>query len=164
LPFTMLVAIDKTLACFHFEPFGFGLEQPLILYTKKVPVGEVIRYLTALESEAVTKQVESLKGQALELEGDIIPIKDLAQRYGMGQDTVRASMKDPEYVVFKEVMVKKVLLQNLKENLAAVEKYGEAREIIEKTGLTNADEVLAHLGFTVKWKGLNVEEARVESK
>jgi predicted nuclease of restriction endonuclease-like RecB superfamily len=164
LSFTMLVAIDKSLACFNFDPFGFGLEQPLILYSKKVPVGEVIRYLTALEREAVTKQVESLKEQAIELEGDIIQIKDLAKRYGMSQDTVRASMKDQEYVVFKEVFVKKKLLQNVKEKLVAVEKYVEARSIIEAAGLRNADEVLAHLGFSVQWKGLDVEEARVESK
>jgi len=155
LPFTMLVAIDKNLACFNFEPFGFGLEQPLILYTKKVPVGEVIRYLTALEEEAVTKQVAALKEQAIELEGDIIPIKDLAKRYGMSQDTVRASMKDQEYVMFKDALVKKELLSTIKEKLAGVEKYVEAREIIEKTGLTNADEILAHLGFRVQWKGLD---------
>jgi hypothetical protein len=37
----------------------------------------------------------------------------------------------------------------------------EARSIIEEAGLRNADEVLAHLGFTVKWMGLNVEEARI---
>jgi predicted nuclease of restriction endonuclease-like RecB superfamily len=161
LPFSMLVAIDKSLACFNFEPFGFGLEQPLILYSKKVPIGEVVRYLTALESEVVTKQVESLKGQELELEGDIVPIKDLAQRYGMSQDTVRASMKDREYVVFKEVFVKKMLLQTVKEKLVAVEKYVEARSIIEEAGLRNADEVLAHLGFTVKWRGLDPTEARI---
>jgi hypothetical protein len=161
LPFTMLVAIDKSLACFNFDPFGFGLEQPLILYSKKVPVGEVIRYLTALESEAVTKQVESLKEQAIELKEDIILIKNLAQRYGMGQDTVRASMKDPEYVVFKEIIVKKELLQKLKEKLVAVEKYVEARNIIEEAGLRNADEVLAHFGFRVQWKGLDPGAATI---
>lgn len=163
LPFTMLVAIDKTLACFNFEPFGFGLEQPLILYSKKVPVGEVVRYLTAREREAVTKQVASLQEQVMELTGDIIPIKDLAQRHGMSQDTVRASMTDPEYVVFKAVLVRKTLLQEVKEKLVTVEKYVEARSIIEAVGLTNADEVLAHLGYKVKWKGLDVDEATLVS-
>jgi len=161
LPFTMLVAIDKSLACFNFEPFGFGLEQPLILYSKKVPVGEVVQYLTALEREAVTKQVASLKEQAIELTGDIIPIKDLAKRYGMGQDTVRASMKDPEYVVFKEVFAKQKLLRKVKEKLVAVEKYVEARNIIEEAGLRNADEVLAHFGFRVQWKGLDPGAATI---
>jgi hypothetical protein len=42
-----------------------------------------------------------------------------------------------------------------------VEKYGEAREIIEDFGLPYADEVLATLGFTGKWKGLDVNEARI---
>lgn len=43
----------------------------------------------------------------------------------------------------------------------STEKYGEARKIIEQAGLTNADEVLAHLGFTVTWNGLDVEEATI---
>jgi hypothetical protein len=51
-----------------------------------------------------------------------------------------------------------VLLAEFK---VALKKYVEARGIIEAAGLTNADEVLAHLGFTVKWKGLDVEEARI---
>jgi hypothetical protein len=161
LPFTMLVAIDKNLACFNFDPFGFGLEQPLILYSKKVPVGEVIRYLTALEREAVTKQVASLKGTAIELEGNIIQILDMAKRYGMSQDAVRACVKDLEYVVLKEVVVRKELLSTIKEKIAGVEKYAEARRIIEEAGLTNADEVLVQLGYKVKWKGLDLEEATI---
>ncbi|MBK5191175.1 MAG: hypothetical protein JJE19_06750 [Methanosarcinales archaeon] len=43
----------------------------------------------------------------------------------------------------------------------AFERYVEAREIIERAGLSNADEILAHLGFIVKWKGLDVNEARI---
>jgi predicted nuclease of restriction endonuclease-like RecB superfamily len=161
LPFTMLVAINKNLACFNAEPFGFGVDQPLILYTKKVPVGEVIRYLTTLEQEAIAKQVESLTDREIELEGDIIQITDLANRCGMSQDAVRKCVKDPEYVVFKEAIVKKELLSAIKEKLLGVEKYVEAREIIKSAGLPNADEVLAYLGYTVTWKGLDVNAARI---
>jgi predicted nuclease of restriction endonuclease-like RecB superfamily len=161
LPFTMLVAINKNLACCNAEPFGFGVDQPLILYTKRVPVGEVVRYLTALEQEAITKQVARLKETQIELEGDIIPLAELARGYGMSQEAVRKCVKDPEYVVFKDTVVRKELLKQLKEKLLGVEKYVEARAIIEKTGLTNADEVLAHLGYKVTWKGLDVNEARI---
>jgi predicted nuclease of restriction endonuclease-like RecB superfamily len=163
LPFTMLVAINKNLACFNAEPFGSEVDQPLILYTKKVPVGDVIRYLTALEKEAVTKQVAQLKETEIVLEGDIIPIKELAHKYGMSQDAVRACVKDQEYVVFKEVIVKKELLSAVMEKLLGVEKYVDAREIIEAAELSNADEVLAYLGFTVTWRGLDVNEARIKS-
>ena len=161
LPFTMLVAINKNLACFNAEPFGFGVDQPLILYTKKVPVGEVVRYLTALEHEAIAKQVESLTDQHITLEGDIISLIELAREYRMSQEAVRECVKDPGYVVFKDTVVRKELLEQLKRNLIAVEKYVEARAIIEKAGLTNADEVLAHLGYKVTWKGLDMNEARI---
>ena len=162
LPFTMLVAINKNLACFNVEPFGFGVDKPLILYTKKVPVGDVVRYLTALEHKAVAKQLESLTDQHISLRGDIIPLAELAREYGTSQEAVRECVKDPAYVIFKDTVVRRELLEQLKWNLSAVDKYVEARAIIEKTGLTNADEVLAHLGYKVTWKGLDVNEARIE--
>ena len=37
----------------------------------------------------------------------------------------------------------------------------EARRAIEATGLSNAGEILAHLRYKVKWKGLDVNEARI---
>jgi predicted nuclease of restriction endonuclease-like RecB superfamily len=162
LPFTMLVAIDKSLACFNAEPFGFGgIDQPLIQFKKKVPIGDVVRYLTTIEQEAVRKQVEELKETEIALDCDIIPIAELARECKMSQDAVRTCVNDPDYVVFKEVIVNKVLLSTIKENLQGVEKYLQAREIIVDYKLTNADEVLAHLGYKVKWKGLDPNEARI---
>jgi predicted nuclease of restriction endonuclease-like RecB superfamily len=161
LPITVLVAIDKNLACFTAAHFDLGLDQPVILYSKKVPIGPVVRYLAAIERAAITKQVERLKETEIELEGVIIPIKEIAQKYKMSQDAVRVSLKNPDYVVFKEVVVRKELLSKIKEVLVAVEKYVEAREIIKQAGLPNADEVLAHLGFRVQWKGLDVNEATI---
>lgn len=161
LPFTMLVAIDKSLACFNAGKFDLNLDQPVIQFGKKVPVGDVIRYLTTLEQEAVTKQVEELKETEIVLEGDIIPIAELARGYKMSQEALKKCVKNPEYVVFKAVIVKKELLKQIKEKLRGVEQYVAAREIIEETGLTNADEILAYLGFTVQWKGLDVNEATI---
>jgi predicted nuclease of restriction endonuclease-like RecB superfamily len=161
LPITVLVAIDKNLACFNAAQFDLGLDQPVILYSKKVPIGDVVRYLANIEREAITKQVERLKETQMELEGDIIPIKKIAHKYGMSQEAIRTSVKHPNYVVFKEVIVRKELLSQIKEKLVAVEKYVEARKTIGDAGLPNADEVLAHLGFKVQWKGLDVNEARI---
>ena len=43
----------------------------------------------------------------------------------------------------------------------SVERYVEARKAIEDCGLTNADEVLAYLGFKVLWKGLSPSAATI---
>jgi len=161
LPFNILVAIDKNLACFNAAQFDLGLDQPVIQYSKKVPIGPVVRYLAEIERVAITKQVERLKEREIELEGAIIPIKEIAQKYKMSQDAVRATVKHPAYVVFKDCIVKKELLSKIKEKLTAVERYVEARDIIEEKGLKNADGVLAHLGFRVQWKGLDVNEAMI---
>jgi len=161
LPFTMLVAIDKNLACFNAAQFDLGLDQPVILYSKKVPIGDVVRYLAEIEQEAITKQVEQLKETEIELEGDITPIKEIARRYSMSKEAVRACLKHPDYVVFKDIIVRKELLREVKERLRSIQKYVEARRAIEAMGLSNADEVLAHLGFTVQWKGLDVSAATI---
>jgi len=70
-------------------------------------------------------------------------------------------VNDPEYVVFKEVIVRKELLGEVKEKLLSIKSYVEARSAIEAMRLSNADEVLTHLGFAVKWKGLDVNAATI---
>ncbi|HUV79763.1 MAG TPA: DUF790 family protein [Candidatus Bathyarchaeia archaeon] len=159
LPFTMLVAIDRNLACFNAAQFGFGLDQPVIQFSKKVPIGDVVRYLAKIESVAIEKQVESLKGTQIELEGDVIHISDIAMRCSTSKEAVRACLKHLDYVVFKEVVVKKELLGKVKEKLLSIHKYVEARRATEDMGLSNADEVLAYLGFKVHWKGLDPSAA-----
>lgn len=164
MPFNMLVAIDKNLACFNSANFELGLDQPVILFSRKVLVGEVVRYLAKVESEEIRREVERLKGMLIELEGDIVSIKDIAMRYNVGKEAVRVCLNNPEYVVFKEVVVKKELLNEVKEKLVSIniKSYVEARKTIEDIGLSNPDEVLAHLGFTVKWKGLDPSAASIE--
>jgi 16S rRNA G966 N2-methylase RsmD len=159
-----VVAIDKNPACFNSANFELGLDQPVILFTRKVLVGDVVRYLAKVESEEIRREVERLKGMRIEIEGDIVSIKDIAMRCNVGKEVVRACLDDPEYVVFKEIVVKKELLNEVKDKLASknIKLYVEARRIIEDIGLSNPDEVLAHLGFMVKWKGLDMGAASIE--
>jgi hypothetical protein len=49
----------------------------------------------------------------------------------------------------------------VKEKLASIKLYVETRRAIENIDLPNPDEVLAELGFTVKWRRLDVEEATI---
>ena len=70
-------------------------------------------------------------------------------------------MKHPDYVVFKEFVVNKELLRGGKDKLSSIRLYVEARRVIEEVGLSNPDELLAYLEFTVQWKGLDVDEARI---
>jgi predicted nuclease of restriction endonuclease-like RecB superfamily len=162
MPVNIIVAIDKTLACFNALNFDLDLDQQVILFSGKVPVGDVVRFLAKIEEREIEKQVENFKGTRIELEGDVIPIKEIAMRYGIGTDAVRACLDDPGYVSFKEVVVKKELLQEVKEKLVSVRSYLEARAIIEGKGLPNPDEVLAELGFTVNWKGLDPNAATIK--
>jgi predicted nuclease of restriction endonuclease-like RecB superfamily len=164
VPFNILVAIDKNLACFNSAQFDLGLNQPVILFSRKVPVGEVLKYLANIEREEIKREVERLTEMRIELEGDLILIKDIAMRYNVGKEAARACLNHPEYVVFKEVVVKKELLNEVKDKLVSknIQLYVEARRIIEDMGLSNPDEVLAELGFKVKWIGLDMGAASIE--
>ena len=163
-PFNILVAIDNNLACFNLLNFDLDLNHPTIIFTRKVPIGEVVRYLDKIENEEVNKQIERLKGTKIELKGDIISIKGIAMRYNVGKEALRACLNNPSYVVFKEIVVKRELLNEVKDKLASVRLYVEARRTIEDIGLLNPDEVLAKLGFKVKWKGLDANAATIELK
>jgi hypothetical protein len=59
-------------------------------------------------------------------------------------------------------VVKKELLREIRDKLSSIQLYVEARRIIEDNGLSNPDEVLAELGFKVKWKGLDIGAASIE--
>ena len=85
-------------------------------------------------------------------------------RYNVGKEALRACLNNPSYVVFKEIVVKRELLNEVKDKLASVRLYVEARRTIEDIGLLNPDEVLAKLGFKVKWKGLDANAATIELK
>jgi predicted nuclease of restriction endonuclease-like RecB superfamily len=164
LPFHILVAIDKNLACFNSANFELDLNQPMILYTKKVPVAEVVKYLAKIEENDIKRQVERMKGTRIALESDMIYIKDIAMRYDVSKEAVRTCLDNPDYVVFKEVVVKKELLDEVKDKLVStnIKSYVEARKIIGNNGLSNPDEILAKLGFKVKWKGLDPGAASIE--
>ena len=150
----ILLAVDKNLACSGFK------EQLVILFNKRVPVGEVLRYLTGIEEKEIEKQKEKLKGVKIELEGDIIPIKDIAEKYGVSREAL--DLNNPDYVVFKDVVVRKEVLNKVKDKLLT-NSYLEAREIIKSEGLPNPDEVLFKLGFKIKWKGLDPSAAAIEA-
>lgn len=64
-------------------------------------------------------------------------------------------------MAFKEAIVKKELLRELKDKLSSIKPYVEARRVIEEVELSNPDEVLAYLGFTVQWKGLDISAATI---
>ena len=162
MPFKILVAIDKNLACFNSAQFDLGLDHPVILFSRKVPVGEVLRYLAKVEGEEIKREVGKLKEMRIEVEGDIIPFKDIAMRYNVGKEAVRICLNNPDYVVFKEMMVKKNLLREVRGKLVSIKSYVEARRTIIDIGLPNPDEVLAELGFRVKWKGLDMGAASIE--
>ena len=50
----------------------------------------------------------------------------------------------------------------MKEKLAYIKIYVEARRAIEDIDLPNPDEVLAELEFKVKWKGLDMGATSIE--
>ena len=63
-------------------------------------------------------------------------------RYDVGKEAVRACLNLPDYVVFKEIVVKKELLDKVKDKLVSIPSYVEARRVIEDIGLPNPDEGL----------------------
>ncbi len=160
LPFDIIVAIDRDLAC---SALHDNMPDTVIEYSRKVPVGAVLRYLEDREREEIERQVKHLNKLPLKLDTgtEIVRIGDIASQYGVSKEAIRevcAAHKD--YVVFKEVLVKRELLNGLKERMRAISSYVEARKLIEAMGLP-PDDVLAKLGFKVVWRGLDIEAATV---
>ncbi len=165
LPFDIIVAIDRNLACSTLR--DDVVHGTVIEYSRKVPVIAVVRYLEKIERAEIERQVKRMKEVPLKFDTgvEIVRIGDIAERYGVSKEVIRAvceSHKEiiEDYIVFKDVLVKRDLLERLRERMRTISSYVDARELIEAMGLP-ADDVLSELGFKVVWKGLDIEAATI---
>jgi hypothetical protein len=82
---------------------------------------------------------------------DVIPIKELAAKYNVSEQTLRKNLKEfPGYVLLRNYYVREDLLEKLsKEDFTGM----SLQDLVSKYGEFIAD-VLERLGYKVKWKSI----------
>lgn len=141
-----------------------GITENVILFDRKIPLKEVLDRLKAWDEEKVAAGVEKLKTAGLVPKGDIVGLESIASKTGIGVDAVRRYIEEngvQGYMLAGDELVSDSLLDKVRKTLPGKMPYSEASAKIRSMGVTAADPVLKILGYTVKWSGLDPDDAMV---
>ncbi len=156
----LIVLASTRSACDAFK----SIMDNVILFDRKVPLKEVLDRLRAWDEDKIAEGVARLKDTGLPLEGDIVRIADIAVKTGINADAVRRYLEEakvPGYALAGDELLSADLFDALRRSMAGNMRYSEASGIIRSKGVTAADPVLKLLGYTVRWSGLDPEDAMV---
>jgi hypothetical protein len=156
----LMVLASTKMACDAFK----SVTENVILFDRKIPLKEVLDRLRVWDEEKVSEGVSRLKAAGLPLEGDVIRIDDLSAKTGISTETVRRYLEDnamPGYMLAGNELLSSNVLEALKRSMPGTMRYAEASALVRSKGVTAVDPVLKLLGYTVKWSGLDPEDAVV---
>ncbi len=124
-------------------------ESKLILFSDKLPYTAILREIGRM-----------LKGN-VEVKGDVINLRELADKHGVSIKDVLKSVPE-NYVVAGSWAIRDEVFEELKREIESAnpKKLGDVKEILRSFGVGN--DVLAHLGYRVKWMGLAEDDAIIE--
>lgn len=159
---SILLLIDRKLGCSGSE---FKTDN-LIFYDKKVPQLEIIKVLRKYEEKQLVDEIAKLKDIEISLDGaaGVISIDEVAGRYGVSAQAIKEVTKDQsraEYLLLGDQLVSNQILKAIQDELKNVKKHNEALEIIKRHGIKAHSQVLAFLGYKVRWSGLDPENAEI---
>ncbi len=144
----------------------------LIYYRDKIPLAPILRYLETKFEDIKSKEIKLLEGLPIRFTEPVVAFREFAARIGVSAEAARAflAVNPPSgYVVMADILVsKEKLLQiggRIKEAISQSGKLPlkEAARIIEEEGVDDSSNVLAALGYRIRWRGIDSEQAEVLS-
>lgn len=163
----MLAAVDENLACAKLR----RMKGPVIYYAKDVPVKPILDHLHMREDEIFEGEAELLKSRGeLNLKGEIVSVEEIAKEQTVTVDAARqfAENSKPEgYRKIGDYFISEAKLKELADkinSLGEAATFTEAAGIIEAEGLSNPQQILEALGYTVEWFGLTPEMSKIRRK
>ncbi|BAI61831.1 conserved hypothetical protein [Methanocella paludicola SANAE] len=139
-----------------------GITENVILFDRKIPLKEVLDRLKVWDERKVADGVAKLDASGLSPEGDIVRLEDIVSKTGIGADAVRRYIEErgvAGYTLAGDELLSDGLLRSIRTSLSAKMPYSQASAQIRSKSVTAVDPVLNILGYTVKWSGLDPENA-----
>ena len=159
---SLILLVNRNLACTGSE---FQAEN-LLFYDRKIPHLEIIKILRRYEEKQQAEEIAKLRGIEISFDSDasVISLDEIAKRYGVGLEALREVIKGqnkPGYSLLGDQLVSNQILNTIRVELNGVKKHDEALKIFERYGIRAHSQVLAFLGYKVKWSGLDPENAEI---
>jgi len=155
----IILLVDKNLACSGSE---FNTDN-LIFYDGKIPYLDILKILRKYEEKQVTEDVERLKNLEIALEGSVINLGEIARKYAVSLDAIKADIKQNNrngYLLIGDQLIDNQTLKAVQGELNGVKKHNEALIIFGNYGI-KSQQIFDILGYKVKWNGLDPENAEI---
>jgi len=159
---SLILLVNRNLSCTGSE---FQAEN-LLFYDRKIPYLEMIKILRRYEEKQQAEEIAKLRGIEISFGSDasVISLDEIARRYGVGLEALREVIKGqnrPDYSLLGDQLVSKQVLETIQGDLKGVKRHNDAIKIFERYGIRAHSQVLALLGYKVKWSGLDPENAEI---
>jgi hypothetical protein len=166
----MIVAANRDLACQKLEKIGEKLN--VIYYKQKIPLRPILTHLKVREKSLVREQTGRLRIEALSIQKPVVEAKELAEKLGVLEDTVREFLmerKVPGYSRLGDMLVKETKLKEIQERLENRLNQGElnlieASRIVEDAGGMRSANILEALDYNIEWHGIDPQSTKIRRK
>ena len=166
----MLLLVNEALACEKLSALEKRPQLDLIYYCDKISLAPILRYLETQFEQVKSKEIKALESLPIKFTEPVIGFGEFANRIGVSTEAARAFMvvhSPPGYVVLADILVSNEKLQQIGDKIrVAISQSGnlhlkEAAKIIEEEGIVDSVNVLATLGYRIRWRGIDSQQAEV---
>jgi predicted nuclease of restriction endonuclease-like RecB superfamily len=163
----MIVAANNELACQKLDKIGEKLN--LIYYKRRIPLKPILDHLRVREKQLVKEQIERLRIKSFNFQKPVVEPKELAEMLGVLEDAMKEILMErefPGYIRLGDMLIKETKLEEIREKLENRLIQGElnlreASRIIESAGGRRPTSVLNALGYSIKWRGIDPQSAKI---
>ena len=166
----MLLLVNEALACEKLSALEKRPQLDLIYYRDKISLAPILRYLQTEFEDVKSKEIKLLEGLPIRFTEPVVAFREFADRIGVSAEAARAflAVSPPSgYVALANILVSNEKLLQIGDKInVAISKSGkmplkEAARIIEEEGVDHSTNVLTILGYRIRWRGINSEQAEV---
>jgi hypothetical protein len=166
----MLLLVNEALACEKLSALEKRPQLDLIYYRDKISLAPILRYLETKFEEVKSKEIKLLEGLSIRFTEPVVVFREFAARIGVSAEAARAflAVSTPSgYVALADILVSNERLLQIGDRIrVAISQSGklalkEAAKIIEEEGVDDSSNVLAALGYKIRWRGIDSEQAEV---
>ena len=166
----MLLLVNEALACEKLSALEKRPQLNLIYYRDKISLAPILRYLETQFEQVKSKEIKVLEGLSIRFTEPVVGFREFADRIGVSTEAARSflAVSPPSgYVALADILVSiEKLLQigdRIRETISQSRHLTlkEAARIIEEEGVDDSANVLTMLGYRIRWRGINSEQAEV---
>jgi hypothetical protein len=166
----MLLLVNENLACEKLVALEKRPQLNFIYYHDKIPLASILRYLETAFEVVKDREIKFLESLSPKFTEPVIIYDEFAARIGISTEAAKAvlAVNPPQdYVAMPNILVSKEKLIQIDNQIEEyLEQSGklpltQAIKLIEAEGVSDASCALTQLGYKIRWRGINIEQAEV---